>query len=264
MGCAAPDPIFIVGLPRAGSTLLEQILASHPLVEGTQELPDIGSMARTLGGKRTRSGPSTYPEILSTLSAEELRILGEQYLQRTRIQRKTDAPFFIDKMPNNWLHAGLIHLILPNARVIDARRHPLGCCLSGFKQHFARGQHFSYGLEDIGRYYRDYVELMAHVDEVLPGRVHRVIYETMVEDFEAEVRRLLAYCELEFHENCLHFFRTERAIRTASSEQVRRPIFRDAIDHWRHYEPWLAPLKEALGPVLEAHPGTPHFQNGAQ
>jgi hypothetical protein len=162
-------------------------------------------------------------------------------------------------MPNNFAHVGLIHLILPNARIIDARRHPLGCCLSAFKQHFARGQHFTYGLEDIGRYYRDYVEVMAHYDAVLPGRVHRVIYETMVEDTEREVRRLLEYCGLEFDERCLKFYENERAVRTASSEQVRQPIFRDGVDHWRHYEPWLEPLKGALGPVLDAYPSTPEF-----
>ena len=259
VGCEVPDPIFIVGLPRSGSTLLEQILASHPQVEGTQELPDIISMSRRLGGRRGRNDTSQYPEILAGLSGDELRALGEQYLQQTRIQRRSAAPFFIDKMPNNWLHVGFIHLILPNARIVDARRHPLGCCLSGFKQHFARGQHFTYGLEDVGHYYRDYVDLMAHMDQVLPGRVHRVFYERMVDDFEVEVRRLLAYCGLEFHRNCLHFFENERAVRTASSEQVRRPIFRDAVDHWRHYDPWLGPLKDALGAVLEAYPAVPEY-----
>jgi hypothetical protein len=182
-----------------------------------------------------------------------LRALGEKYLQQTRIHRKTGTPFFIDKMPNNFLHVGLIHLILPKARIIDARRHPLGCCLSGFKQHFAHGQHFTYSLEEIGRYYRDYVELMAHYDAVLPGRVHRVIYESMVVDTELEVRRLLEYCGLSFDERCLRFFENERAVRTASSEQVRQPIYRDAVDHWHHYEPWLEPLKRALGPVLDGY-----------
>lgn len=258
-GCQAPDPIFIVGLPRSGSTLLEQILASHPLVEGTQELPDIVTIARELGGKKTRSDVSKYPEVIETLSGDDLRALGERYLQQTRIQRKTSAPFFIDKMPNNWAHVGLIHLMLPNAKIIDARRHPLGCCFSAFKQHFARGQHFTYGLEDIGRYYRDYVELMAHFDEVLPGRVHRVIYETMIEDTEVEVRRLLAYCGLPFDERCLRFYENDRAVRTASSEQVRQPIFRDGVDHWRHYEPWLGPLKDSLGSVLDAYPSVPRF-----
>lgn len=262
-GCPAPDPIFIVGLPRSGSTLLEQILASHPLVEGTQELPDVVAIARELGGKKTRSGVSKYPEIMAALSGDELRTLGERYLQQTRIQRKSGTPFFIDKMPNNWAHVGLIHLMLPNARIVDARRHPLGCCFSGFKQHFARGQHFTYGLEDIGRYYRDYVELMAHFDEVLPGRVHRVIYETMIEDTEGEIRRLLAYCGLPFDERCLRFYENDRAVRTASSEQVRQPIFRDAVDHWRHYEQWLGPLQDSLGSVLDAYPSVPRFASDA-
>lgn len=258
-GCPRPDPIFIVGLPRAGSTLLEQILSSHPLVEGTQELPDILGMVRVLGGRKTRNEPSRYPEILATLDSDAVAALGEQYIAQTRIQRKTDAPYFIDKMPNNWSHVGLIHLILPNARIIDARRHPLGCCFSGFKQHFARGQGFSYSLEDIGRYYRDYVELMDHFDAVLPGRVHRVIYEQMVADTENEVRRLLDYCGLPFEERCLRFYENERAVRTASSEQVRQPIYRDGVDHWRHYEPWLGPLKSALGPVLDSYPQTSEF-----
>ncbi len=258
VGCQAPDPIFIVGLPRAGSTLLEQILASHPLVEGTQELPDLMTIARELGGKKTRLETSEYPEILDSLDESELRELGERYLAQTRIQRKTDAPFFIDKMPNNWAHVGLIQLILPNAKIVDARRHPLGCCLSGWKQHFARGQHFTYSLEEIGRYYRDYVELMAHWDRVLPGRVHRAIYEKIVEDFEAEVRRLLDSCGLPFDERCLRFFENDRPVRTASSEQVRRPIYREGTDYWRHYEPWLGPLKRALGPVLTCYPATPH------
>jgi predicted Zn-dependent protease len=258
-GSSAPDPIFIVGLPRSGSTLLEQILSSHPLVEGTMELPDIIDMVRSLGGGRVRGEASKYPEILAELSAEELRALGEQYIANTRIQRKSDAPFFIDKMPNNFAHIGLIQLILPRARIIDARRHPMGCCFSGFKQHFARGQHFTYGLDDIGRYYRDYVELMAHFDVALPGRVHRVIYETMVDDTETEVRRLLDYCGLPFDQRCLRFYENERAVRTASSEQVRQPIYRDGLDHWQHYEPWLEPLKHALGPVLESYPEVPQI-----
>ncbi|HEX2493521.1 MAG TPA: sulfotransferase [Steroidobacter sp.] len=255
-GAQAPDPIFIVGLPRAGSTLLEQILSSHPAVEGTMELPDIAFMAGSLRVSKTREG-TNYLETLAKLTADDLRALGQKYIEQTRIQRKTDAPFFIDKMPNNFAHVGLIHLILPNAKIIDARRHPLGCCLSNFKQHFARGQHFTYSLEDVGRYYRDYVDLMAHFDGVLPGRVHRVIYEQMIDDTPVEVRRLLEYCSLSFDERCLRFYENERAVRTASSEQVRQPIFRDAVEHWRHYDPWLGPLREALGPVLDAYPKTP-------
>jgi hypothetical protein len=248
-----------VGLPRSGSTLLEQILSSHPSVEGTMELPDVVSIARSLGLRRTRDETSRYHEILSALSAEELRALGERYLAQTRIQRKTEAPFFIDKMPNNFAHVGLIHLMLPRAKIIDARRHPLGCCFSNFKQHFARGQHFTYSLDEIGRYYHDYVELMAHFDAVLPGRVHRVIYERMIEDTEGEVRRLLEYCGLPFDERCLRFYENERAVRTASSEQVRQPIFREGVDHWRNYDPWLGPLRKALGPVLDAYPSAPEF-----
>ena len=260
-GSGAPDadPIFIVGLPRAGSTLIEQILASHSQVEGTMELPDVTAIVKSLADRAGGGDADGYPGIIATLGHDELRELGERYLRQTRIQRKTGAPFFIDKMPNNWAHVGLISLILPNAKIIDARRHPLSCCFSGFKQHFARGQHFSYSLEDIGRYYRDYVELLAHFDAVLPGRIHRVIYEQMIDDTEAEVRRLLAYCGLPFEAGCLRFYENERAVRTASSEQVRQPIFRDAVEHWRNFEPWLGPVKEALGPVLEAYPNAPRI-----
>ena len=252
-GCPAPDPIFVLGLPRAGSTLVEQILASHSAVEGTMELPDVTAMAR-----RLKDG-AAYPEVLATLGPEDLKALGEEFLERTRVQRKTDRPLFIDKMPNNWAHVGLIALMLPNARIIDARRHPMGCCFSGFKQHFARGQNFSYGLEDIGRYYADYVELMAHFDTVLPDRVHRVIYESMIEDPEAQIRAPLANCALPFAESCLNYHQTDRAVRTASSEQVRRPIFKDAVEHWQNYESWLDPLKTALGPVLSSYPAAPEF-----
>jgi tetratricopeptide (TPR) repeat protein len=258
-GCEAPDPIFVIGLPRSGSTLIEQILASHSQVEGTMELPDVAMLARVVGTRTTRPGSAAYPRALEKFNAEEMRGLGERYLSQTRIQRKTPAPFFIDKMPNNFAHTGFIHLMLPKAKIIDARRHPLGCCFSGFKQHFARGQNFSYDLTDIGRYYRDYVELMAHFDEVLPGRVHRVFYENMVEDTEAEVRRLLDYCGLEFEPGVLRFHENQRAVRTASSEQVRRPIFREGMDQWRHYEPHLDALKRALGEVLDRYPATPQF-----
>ncbi|HEY2782246.1 MAG TPA: sulfotransferase [Steroidobacteraceae bacterium] len=258
-GIAAPDPIFIVGLPRAGSTLLEQILSSHSQVEGTMELPDIPAIARTLSQRAKEMGLEGYSAVLAGLSAEECAELGECYLSQTRIQRKSAAPFFIDKLPNNFAHINLIHLALPHAKIIDARRHPLGCGFSAFKQHFARGQSFSYSLEDIGRYYRDYVELMAHFDAVLPGRVHRVIYESMIEDTESEVRRLLEYCGLAFEEGCLRFYENERAVRTASSQQVRKPIFQEGVDHWRHFEPWLEPLKQALGSILDAYPRAPQF-----
>jgi predicted Zn-dependent protease len=256
-GALAPDPIFIVGLPRAGSTLIEQILASHSLVEGTMELPDIPMIARDLTRRDTSDPDDGFFAALAALSPAELRALGERYLTRTRILRRSAAPFFVDKMPNNCLYVGLIQLILPQARIIDARRHPLGCCLSCYKQHFARGQSFTYDLEDLGRYYRDYVALMAHFDAALPGRIHHVFYESMIGDTEAEVRRLLAYCGLPFEEACLRFYDNARAVRTASSEQVRQPIFRDALEHWRHYEPWLGPLKAALGPALTDYPEMP-------
>jgi tetratricopeptide (TPR) repeat protein len=258
-GCEAPDPIFIVGLPRAGSTLVEQILASHSSVEGTQELPDVTMIARTIANRTSRADGSAYPRALEKYSAEELRALGERYIEHTRIQRKTTRPFFIDKMPNNFAHVGLIHLMLPNAKIIDARRHPLGCCFSCFKQHFARGQPFTYELDEIGHYYRDYVELMAHFDAVLPGRVHRVFYESMIENTEAEVRRLLHYCGLPFEPEVLRFHENQRAVRTASSEQVRKPIFREGLDQWRNFDPWLDPLKSALGDVLERYPAVPRF-----
>jgi predicted Zn-dependent protease len=258
-GAQAPDPIFIVGLPRAGSTLIEQILASHPQVEGTMELPDMIAIVRALTGARSGPEDTPYPDLLGRLSAERCLELGNQYLERTRPQRKRGAPFFIDKMPNNFAHLGLIQLLLPKARIIDARRHPLGCCFSAYKQYFARGQSFSYSLEDLGRYYRDYVELMAHFDAVLPGRVHRVIYERLVADTEAEVRSLLAFCDLPFDERCLKFYENERAVRTASSEQVRKPIYREGLDHWRHFEAYLEPLKSALGSVLECYPAVPEF-----
>jgi tetratricopeptide (TPR) repeat protein len=261
-GSPDPSPIFIIGLPRAGSTLLEQILSSHSLVEGTMELPDLPQIARELAGADASEQDAPFFKAVAALSPQELLALGERYLAVTRIYRKSEAPFFIDKLPNNWLYAGLIQLILPNAKIIDARRHPLGCCLSAFKQHFARGQNFTYDLDDLGRYYRDYVELMAHFDAVLPGRIHRVFYESTVEDTESEVRRLLDYCALPFEEQCLRFYENERAVRTASSEQVRRPIFKEGMDQWRHFEPWLGPLKQALGPVLECYPTVPDFGCG--
>ena len=250
-GCEAPDPIFIVGLPRSGSTLIEQILSSHSQVEGTMELAEIIAISRDLSGRKRPADRSAYPETLIGLGREDVRALGERYIARTRVQRKTGRPFFIDKMPNNFLHLGLISLILPRARIVDARRDPLSACFSGFKQHFARGQHFSYSLEEIGLYYRDYVRLMNHFDSVLPGRVHRVIYDQMVDDTEGETRRLLAHCGLAFEPACMRFYETERAVRTASSEQVRRPIYREGLDQWRKFEAWLEPLKTALGPALD-------------
>src|SRR6516165_935100 len=258
-GSLAPDPIFIVGMPRAGSTLVEQILSSHSSVEGTMELPNIMALAARLSGKRPRGEKSEYPEVLAGLSAEECRTLGEQYLEQTRIQRKTAKPFFIDKMPNNFLHIGAIRLLLPRARIIDARRHPMACCFSNFKQHFALGQRYTYSLEHLGQYYRDYIELMAHFDAVAPGTIHRVIYENMVSDTEGEVRRLLEFCGLAFEPATLRFYENERAVRTASSQQVRQPIYREGIDQWRNFEPWLTPLRHSLGAVLDAYPDVPQF-----
>jgi LPS sulfotransferase NodH len=250
----AADPVFILGMPRSGSTLVEQILASHSQVEGTMELPDMMEIASRLSVNAKRTGQA-YPDMLASLSKDELSALGEEYLERTRVHRKTDRPYFIDKMPNNWAHVGLIRMILPRARIIDTRRHPLGCCLSVWKQHFARGQAFSYDLKDVARYYRDYVDLMAHFDQVMPGLVHRVIYERMVADSATEIGKLLRYIGLPFEEACLSFWQNDRAVRTASSEQVRQPIFADAVDHWRHFEPWLEPLKFELGALIEAYPG---------
>jgi tetratricopeptide (TPR) repeat protein len=247
-GNAAADPIFIVGMPRAGSTLVEQILSSHSLVEGTSELPDMPAVARS-GGR--------YPDSAVALDANERAAAGTEYLRRAAVQRRTERPFFIDKLPNNWMFVPFIHLVLPNAKVIDARRHPLGCCLSNFRQHFARGQDFTYDLDDLGRYYADYVRLMAHVDAVLPGRVHRVIYERMVNDTEREVRTLLDHCGLEFEAACLEFHKTERAVRTASSEQVRQPIYGGAADEWQNYAAHLQPLEQGLGDVLAAYPDAP-------
>lgn len=252
-GCPEPDPIFIVGLPRSGSTLLEQILASHSQVEGTAELMDIIQVSRRLG-ERSRDNPaSKYPEVLATLTEQQCRELGERYLETTRVQR-SGRPFFIDKMPNNFQHVGLIHLMLPNAKIIDARRHPMACCFSGFKQLFAKGQTYTYDLSGMGQFYRDYVILMDHWDKVLPGRVLRVQYEDMVDETDQQIRRLLEYCKLDFEPQCLRFWETERAVRTPSAEQVRQPIYRSGLDQWRNFEPYLQPLKEALGPVLQRYP----------
>ena len=250
-------PIFIVGMPRAGSTLLEQILSSHSAIEGTHELPELLTMAHELRALSDSEDIGAYPNVLAGMSASALRGLGERYIERTRVHRKTGRPHFIDKMPNNYLHLAMIRLALPNAKIIDARRHPMACCFSNFKQHYARGQRFSYDLADLGRFYADYVDLMSHFDEVQPGRIHRVLYERLVDDTEAEVRRLLDYLGLPFESGCLRFFENERPVRTASSEQVRQPIYREGMDHWRHYESWLAPLATALGPVLSDYPPIP-------
>jgi tetratricopeptide (TPR) repeat protein len=246
-GESAPDPIFIVGLPRSGSTLLEQILASHSQVEGTQELPNIQQIVSRLRGFGLEEDEARYPRVLTSLSAEDCAGLGREYLAGTRVYRSRRAPFFIDKMPNNFRHLGLLHLMLPNARIIDARREPMACCFSNFKQLFANGQEFTYSIEDIARYYRTYLELMRHWDIALPGRVLRVFHEDVVDDLEGSVRRLLDFCGLEFEESCISFHQTRRSVRTASSEQVRQGIYREGLDQWRNFEPWLEPLKEALG-----------------
>lgn len=251
-GNPAPDPIFVVGMPRSGSTLVEQILASHPAIEGTAELTDIHVVARSLELRpRYRGEWESYPEILADLPADRLAELGGEYLERTRIQRKTDRPLFVDKMPNNWMHVGFIQLILPNAKIIDARRHPLACGFSNFKQLYARGQEFSYDLAHFGQQYRQYARLMAHFDRVAPGRILRVIHESLVADPALEIRRMLDYVGVPFDEGCLRFHETPRPVRTASAEQVRRPIQAEATEQWRVYERHLGPLKAALGPLVD-------------
>jgi tetratricopeptide (TPR) repeat protein len=252
VGCDSPAPIFIVGLPRSGSTLLEQILASHSRVEGTMELADILRMVQDLQGRETKDSIPRYPGILTELKPEDFQRLGEKYLADTRVYR-TDKPFFIDKMPNNFRHLGLIHLILPNAKIIDARRDPLACCFSNYKQLFASGQQFTYSVEDITRYYRMYVDLMAHWERALPGKVLRIQHEEVVEDLEANVRRILEFCNLDFEPACVDFHKTERRVHTASSEQVRQPINRDGVDQWRNFDPWLGPLKKALDDLAVAY-----------
>lgn len=249
-GHDAPDPIFVLGLPRAGSTLLEQILASHSMVDGTLELPNILSLAHRLRGRNMLTDRERYPRILNEISDEELKTLGEEYIETTRVHRGV-APYFTDKMPNNFRHIGLIHMILPNAKIIDARRNPLDCCWSGFKQLFAEGQEFTYGLEEIGHYYRGYVDLMEHWNRVLPpGRILKVQHEDVLSDLEGQVRRILEYCGLPFEEACVNFHKTQRPVRTASSEQVRQPINTSGLEQWRPFEAHLQPLKEGLGPAL--------------
>jgi len=256
-GVPDPDPIFVVGLPRSGSTLIEQILASHSQVEGTQELPEIQRIVQEMGGELSGPGdPSlhpdaedSYPGVLTALASEDFRSLGVRYMMETRIYR-TGKPFFIDKMPNNFHHIGLIHLMLPKAKIIDVRREPMACCFSNLKQLFAGGQEFSYGIDEMARYYKCYLELMRHWDAVLPGRVLRVCYEDVVDDLEGNVQSILEFCGLQFEPACVEFYKTARTVRTPSAEQVRQPIFRDALLQWRNYEPWLGPLKKRLD---EAH-----------
>lgn len=252
-GLDDPAPIFVLGLPRSGSTLIEQILASHSMVEGTQELPDIQRIVHELQGREMNFDMPRYPGVLPELDAAAIRRFGEQYIADTNPHRILGRPHFIDKMPNNFRHIGLIHLILPNARIIDARRDAMSCCFSNLKQLFAQGQEFTYGIEDIARYYRTYVELMDHWDAVLPGRILRVQHEDVVDNLEGSVRRILDYCGLPFETACIEFHKTKRSVRTPSSEQVRQPIFRDGLDQWKNYEPYLNSLREVLGTELVAN-----------
>jgi len=263
MGGSYDDPIFIVGLPRAGSTLLEQILASHSLIDGTMELPNIIALAHRLNGRRFVSEEAKYPRILAELSAEQLQGFARAFIEDTQFHRK-GAPYFIDKMPNNFQHIGLIHLILPNARIIDARRHPMACCFSGFKQLFADGQEFTYGQEEIARYYKGYVRLMEHWDRVLPGKVLRVYYEHVVADLEGQLRRILDFLGLPFEESCLAYYRTDRSIRTPSSEQVRQPIYHSGLEQWRHYEPYLDVLKRELAEEINRYPYPESLQTSSR
>ena len=249
-GSPAKDPVFVVGMQRSGSTLVEQILDSHPDIEGTAELNELPTIIREQGNLAHRRGIQ-FNEHLSRMSGDELRALGEDYLQRTRTYRLTDKPSFTDKMPANWLYVGVIRLILPNAKIVDVRRHPLDCCFANWKQLYGKGLEHTYSMENMGRYYADYVRLLRVVDQAQPNMIHRVIYERLVEDVEGEVRRLLDYIGLPFDEACLNFHASERSVRTISAEQVRRPINREGIGRWRPYEQWLAPLKTGLGPALE-------------
>jgi tetratricopeptide (TPR) repeat protein len=256
-GSGRTDPIFIVGLPRCGSTLLEQILASHSQVEGTRELADISALALELGAQANPTGRREHPESVAALGRPDVGAFAERYLSRTQAHRRLGKPRFVDKMLGNFSHIGFIHLMFPHAAIIDARRHPLGCGFSCYRQLFPREHGFTYDLSELGRYYRDYAELMEHFDAVLPKRVHRVYYEQLVADPPGEVRRLLDYCGLPFEQQCLQFYENPRVVQTISSEQVRRPIYSDAVDQWRHYEPWLGPLKDALGGWIETYPRAP-------
>jgi len=254
-GCQSPGPIFIVGLPRSGSTLIEQILASHSQVEGTMELSNIPRLVQSLQGRDNYDSYKKfwdqYIAAISTRGADEFRRDGAEYLAETQIYRVEGKPFFTDKNPNNFRNIGLLQLILPNAKIIDARRGAMACCFSNYKQLFATGQEFTYSLEDLGSYYRWYIELMEHWDRVLPGKVLCVQHEQLVDDLEANVRRILDFCGLEFEPACLEYWKTERRIHTVSSEQVRRPVSREGIDQWRHFEPWLGPLRQALGSLAD-------------
>lgn len=256
-GCQSAAPIFVVGMPRAGSTLVQEILCAHSSIERTGELRDLTWMAARLDNEKSGGAGVRYPEIVRTFGPDRFRALGEEYLQRTLPHRKLGLPHFVDKYPGNFLRSGLIHLILPNAKIVDVRRHPLDCCLSCFKHYFPEGPLFSHDLTDLGRYYADYVETMAHFDAVLPGKVHRIFYEDLIENPEQEVRRLLTYLNLPFEAECLRYYEREQAIMTSSVEQARTPIYKTGIGGWRNFEKWLDPLKAALGPVLDSYPAVP-------
>ena len=251
-GVTDANPIFVVGLPRAGSTLVEQILASHSMIEGTIELQYMALIQR-----RLMHASASFSAGLANLNRQDFEALGREYLAGAKLHRKTDKPYFTDKLPNNWEHVGLILSILPNARIVDARRHPMACGFSNFKQLFSHGQEFSYSLDWSGRYYADYVRLMRHFDELFPGRIHRVIHEQLIEDPDEEIRRLLDYIGVPFEEACLRFYENERPVRTPSAGQVRQPLNRKGVDQWRNFEPWLGELEQALGPVLTFYPNVP-------
>jgi hypothetical protein len=252
-GAADPDPIFIVGLPRSGSTLIEQILASHPQIEGTQELADVQRIVMELRGRGADLDNPRYPNVLTELTAEQFRRFGERFLTETRVYRQTGRPFYIDKMPNNFRDIGFIHLMLPKAKIIDVRREPMACCFGNLKQLFFSGQEFSYSIGDIAHYYRNYLELMRHWHVALPGRILTVHHEDVVDDLEDSVHRILDFCGLPFEPSCLEYHKTHRNVRTASSAQVRQPISRVGIDQWRNYEPWLASLRAALGDAVTSY-----------
>jgi hypothetical protein len=257
-GCASREPIFVLGMQRSGSTLLEQILSSHSQVEGLGELNFI--LMLVTDEIRPKFG-SDYPNGIEKLDPAELRAIGEKYLSYVKLKRRTERPFFVDKCPYNFWHTGLIRLILPNARIVDTRRHPMACCFANYSTNFAFGPSHSCNQADIGRFYADYVRLMAHFDSVQPGKIHRVFHERLVADFETELRRILDYLDLPFEQSCLAFYRNERSLNSLSSEQVRSPISSEGIDRWRNYEGWLGPMKTALGSVLGAYPDVPESLN---
>ncbi len=245
----AGTPIFVVGLHRSGSTLIEQVLASHPMIEGAGELPVMQQIFERLSRAAAQTGRDPFSPLAAS-SAATLEAIGNEYMARAEPFRRNDRPFFVDKLPANWLNLGLIRLALPRARIIDARRHPIACGFSNFKQHYAYGVNFSYSLSSIGQFYRDYLRMMGHFDAIQPGAVHHVINEQLIARPEHEIRRLLDYVGVPFDAACLDFHSNPRAVRTPSADQVRRPVNSDGVDLWRAYEPWLGPLKQALGPAL--------------